>query len=106
MIEKKMKREKPEDFIGWKSGDGKLEVVGIAGKDKWNKPLFKVTCNECSKEYVFKSAKKCNAYYTKVFGLCPTCEEHLSRISLCGIDISPPPELKVTKRLITRVNMF
>lgn len=50
MIEKKGKREKPEDFIGWKSEDGKLEVVGIAGKDKWNKPLFKVICTECSKD--------------------------------------------------------
>ena len=26
------KREKPEDFIGWKSEDGKLEVIGVAGK--------------------------------------------------------------------------
>lgn len=44
------KREKAEDFIGWKSPDGKLEVVGIAGKDKWSVALFKVTCTECSKD--------------------------------------------------------
>ena len=50
MIEKKRKREKPEDFIGWKSKDGKLEVIGIAGKDKLGKCLFKVTCTECSKD--------------------------------------------------------
>ena len=31
MIDKKRKREKPEDFIGWKSEDGKLEVIGIDG---------------------------------------------------------------------------
>ena len=46
----KKKREKPEDFVGWKSPDGKLEVVGIAGKDKWSVALFKVTCTECSKD--------------------------------------------------------
>ena len=28
----KRKRIKPEDFIGWKSEDGNLEVVGIHGK--------------------------------------------------------------------------
>lgn len=44
------KREKPEDFIGWKSPDGKLEVVGIVGKDKWSVALFKVTCTDCSKD--------------------------------------------------------
>ena len=49
MTEKK-KYEKAEDFIGWKSVDGKLEVVGIAGKDKYNHALFKVTCTECSKD--------------------------------------------------------
>jgi hypothetical protein len=42
--------EKKEDFIGWKSEDGKLEVIGIAGKDKWGAALFKVTCTECSKD--------------------------------------------------------
>ena len=43
------KREKPEDFIGWKSPDGKLEVIGIAGKQGTN-TIFKVTCTECSKD--------------------------------------------------------
>lgn len=50
MTEKK-KREKPENFVGWMSDDGKLEVVGIAdetGKD--GRKLFKVTCIECSKD--------------------------------------------------------
>ena len=45
----KKKRQKPEDFIGWKSPDGKLEVIGIAGKRGTN-TLFKVTCTECSKD--------------------------------------------------------
>lgn len=49
MINKK-KYEKADDFIGWKSEDGKLEVIGIAGKDKWGGSLFKVTCSECSKD--------------------------------------------------------
>ena len=44
------KREKPEDFIGWKSPDGKLEVIGIAEKHKNGRKLFKVTCTECSKD--------------------------------------------------------
>lgn len=43
------KREKQEDFIGWKSEDGKLEVIGIAGKKARN-TVFKVTCIECSKD--------------------------------------------------------
>lgn len=41
--------EKAEDFIGWKSDDGKLEVVGIAGK-LGKITTFKVTCVECSKD--------------------------------------------------------
>lgn len=44
----KNKRPKPEDFIGWKSQDGKLEVIGIIEKSKHTK--FKVTCTECSKD--------------------------------------------------------
>ena len=49
---KRAKRQKPEDFIGWKSPDGKLEVIGIAGRTgKYNNvALFKVTCTECSKD--------------------------------------------------------
>ncbi len=49
MIENKKKRQKPEDFIGWKSPDGRLEVIGIAGKQGTN-TTFKVTCTECSKD--------------------------------------------------------
>lgn len=49
MIENKKKRQKAEDFIGWKSSDGKLTVVGIAGK-QGRRTLFKVTCDECSKD--------------------------------------------------------
>lgn len=44
------KYEKAEDFIGWKSKDGRLEVVGIAGRDLRSIALFKVTCTECSKD--------------------------------------------------------
>lgn len=47
MTEKK-KYEKAEDFIGWKSPDGKLEVIGIIEKSKHT--TFKVTCTECSKD--------------------------------------------------------
>lgn len=49
MIENKTKYEKAEDFIGWKSTDGKLEVIGIAGKHGTNS-TYKVTCTECSKD--------------------------------------------------------
>lgn len=49
---KENKREKPEDFIGWKSEDGLLEVIGIVGKDNRTQKntTFKVTCMECSKD--------------------------------------------------------
>ena len=40
---------KSEDFIGWKSPDGKLEVIGIAGEQGTNL-IYKVTCTECSKD--------------------------------------------------------
>ena len=43
------KIEKAEDFVGWKSPDGKLEVIGIAGK-QGRITTFKVTCTECSKD--------------------------------------------------------
>lgn len=48
-VENKRKYEKAEDFVGWKSEDGKLEVIGITGKHG-AKTLFKVTCTECSKD--------------------------------------------------------
>jgi len=48
MTEKK-KQPRPDDFIGWKSENGILEVIGIAGK-QGNITLFKVTCTECSKD--------------------------------------------------------
>ena len=41
--------QKPEDFIGWKSPEGRLEVIGIAGKQGRN-TTFKVICTECSKD--------------------------------------------------------
>lgn len=48
-VENKKKNIKAEDFVGWKSPDGKLEVIGIVGK-QGTKTLFKVTCSECSKD--------------------------------------------------------
>src|SRR5574343_21305 len=46
-----MKREKPENFVGWKSPDGKLEVIGIHQESVNGKPAtFKITCTECSKD--------------------------------------------------------
>lgn len=46
----KKKRQKSEDFIGWISHDGKLEVTNIHGKDKYGHTTFRVTCTECSKD--------------------------------------------------------
>ena len=46
----KKKREKPEDFICWKSPDGLLEVIGIVGKNIKGRTIYKVTCTECSKD--------------------------------------------------------
>ena len=43
------KYKKAEDFIGWKSDDGRLEVIGIHGK-QGTAATFKVTCAECSKD--------------------------------------------------------
>lgn len=48
MTENKKKQQKAEDFIGWKSPDGKLEVISIIEKSKHTK--FKVTCTECLKD--------------------------------------------------------
>lgn len=42
----KKKREKAEDFIGWKSDDGLLEAVSIHG----TKATFKVICNKCKED--------------------------------------------------------
>jgi hypothetical protein len=45
------KYEKPESFVGWKSKDGKLEVIGIADQtERSGRKLFKVTCTECNKD--------------------------------------------------------
>lgn len=49
VFENKKKRGAVEDFIGWKSPDEKLEVIGIAGK-QGRITTFKVTCTECSKD--------------------------------------------------------
>lgn len=43
------KKEKPEDFIGWKSPDGNLEVIGIHGRQGTNY-TFKVVCKICSQD--------------------------------------------------------
>ena len=45
----KKKRQKPEDFIGETFNNGKLEVVGIHGK-QGRAITFKVICTECSKD--------------------------------------------------------
>lgn len=46
-----IKRQKMEDFIGWKSPDGKLEVIGIHQESVNGKSAtFKVICTECSKD--------------------------------------------------------
>lgn len=45
-----MPAEKEDKFIGWKSKDGKLEVIGIAGKTNKGRSIYKVICNVCSKD--------------------------------------------------------
>lgn len=51
MTESKKKLEKAEDFIGWKSDDGNLEVIGIAAETGKNgRKLFKITCKICSQD--------------------------------------------------------
>lgn len=50
-VENRKKNSRPEDFIGWKSEDGKLEVIEIHQESINGKPAtFKVTCTECSKD--------------------------------------------------------
>ena len=46
-----MKKNKPEDFVGWHSQDGKLTVIGIADqKTKTGLKLYKVICSICSND--------------------------------------------------------
>lgn len=45
----KKKYEKAEDFIGWKSEDGLLEVIGIHGK-QGNVTTYRVVCNKCRED--------------------------------------------------------
>lgn len=43
--------ERYDNFIGWKSSDGLLEVIGVHSESKNGKPkMYKVTCTECSKD--------------------------------------------------------
>lgn len=43
--------EKYDNFIGWKSSDGLLEVVSVHSESKDGKPkMYKVICVECSKD--------------------------------------------------------
>ena len=45
------KRSKPEDFVGWMSDNGNLEVVEFIGKNKSRTAnLYKVTCKICSED--------------------------------------------------------
>ncbi len=44
----KKKLQKSEDFVGWKSDDGLLEVVGLLEKSKHSK--FKGICYKCSED--------------------------------------------------------
>lgn len=46
---KKKKIGKAEDFIGWKSEDGLLEVVGIHGR-QWTGAIYKVICHKCKND--------------------------------------------------------
>lgn len=43
--------EKYDNFIGWKSSDGLLEVISVHSESKNGKPkMYKVICVECSKD--------------------------------------------------------
>lgn len=42
-------KKRPEDFIGWKSKDGKLEVIDIIER-KVSNTKYKVVCSECIKD--------------------------------------------------------
>lgn len=47
----KKKKETPEDFIGWKSEDGLLEVIGISDKvGIKGRKSFKVICHKCKED--------------------------------------------------------
>jgi NAD-dependent SIR2 family protein deacetylase len=67
---------------------------------------YSLSCNNCSTQYVFKSPKKRKKFNDEHFGLCPKCEEYLDIFPLSGSIITPPPELKIYKREIHKVNMF
>lgn len=45
-----MNHSKTESFIGKTFNDGKIKVVGVFGKDKKNRTIFKVICEVCSKD--------------------------------------------------------
>lgn len=68
----KKKREKAEDFIGWKSEDGKLEVMGITGK-KGTFTLFKVYCSECSEDTELFPDKYFTCYKSTLVGDYKPC---------------------------------
>ena len=47
----KKKKETPEDFVGWKSEDGLLEVIGISDKvGTKGRKSFKVICHKCKED--------------------------------------------------------
>lgn len=50
MKENKKINEKAEDFVGWKSEDGTLEVIEILPRIPYKEARYKVTCTECSKD--------------------------------------------------------
>ncbi len=50
LLESNDKLEKAKEFIGWKSKDGKLEVIGVHSTNKNEAIKYKVTCTECSKD--------------------------------------------------------
>ena len=72
MTQKKNKYEKAEDFIGWKSEDGKLEVVGIHGK-QGTFTLFKVSCSECSEDSELFPEKYFTCYKSTLVGGYKPC---------------------------------
>lgn len=82
--------EKEDIFIGWKSEDGKLEVIGIAGKTNKGRTIYKVTCDVCSKDKeLFPSGYFVSLKYSLENGKKPCgcsgkyqydCEQYLIRV--------------------------
>ena len=68
---------------------------------------YVISCNECSTEYEFKSGKAARAYFNACNSKCLRCGERLDLWTpLFPTTITPPPEMKMTKRDIKTIRMW